>query len=766
MNRLMPAMRVLVAAMIVAGQALLATSAPAYQGDVWLDESFDSAPTVWTSNWYDAAVGSRNRFSSIPGGVDGNALKVSIPAGSHFGSAAHYKFADNGQAEPTDLYYRYFLRIPTGFVNYGRGKLPGPAGLYASSGRNGVKPTDANPGWSARMVFSPTYDGRDGSYTQLGFYPYHRDQPGSDGEILMWDPQTAALKHGEWSCVEGHVSMNTPGVANGVLEGWVDEQLAFYQSDFKFRGTTDPATAVKSMWLDVYYGGDANAPGSLSFEFDSLVLSSERIGCGLGSGRFYDTGSSVHADNIERLAEARITLGCNPPTNDRYCPTEPVTRGQMAAFLTRALNLPPDTTNRFTDDNGSVFEAQIQSLAAARITLGCNPPTNDRYCPDQTVTREQMASFLARALSLPPAPDYEPPLPFEPAVPAGFDAVVPVGWSIQAVSNSQPLGARILIEAGTHYRQTVIPKTGQVFVGEPGAILDGVGDYQWAFGGSSSGATVEGLEIMSYGTAVNPTGSDWFVSGNVFHDNIHGVASSAAGIRISDNVMHHHLREAILLTGGSSSEISGNVVSYSNQTKETIYNGGIALRGVAGAQVIANTIRDNYGFGIRIDGGSRNTVVTGNTVTDNWGSGIFSDDAYATVISDNALTRNGLNPALAASWGAGIIVRGPDAEIISNSLDSNNAGILIVEVSTPSGPLGPYTPANSTVLDNSMTNSGLAGIKAWTVTVLNSATVDRNHYQHRDPDIKAWLWNATGAPQTWAEWRAFGNDPNGSFASK
>ncbi len=113
---------------------------------------------------------------------------------------------------------------------------------------------------------------------------------------------------------------------------------------------------------------------------------------------FDDDAGSIHQAAINSIAAAGITLGCNPPANDLFCPTEHVTRGQMAAFLNRGLNLPPDTTNRFIDDNGSIFEAQIQSLAASGITLGCNPPTNDRFCPDQFVTRGQMASFLARSL--------------------------------------------------------------------------------------------------------------------------------------------------------------------------------------------------------------------------------------------------------------------------------------------------------------------------------------------------------------------------------
>ena len=74
--------------------------------------------------------------------------------------------------------------------------------------------------------------------------------------------------------------------------------------------------------------------------------------------------------------------GCNPPFNDAFCPDDPVTRGQMAAFLVRALGYTDDGGgNQFTDDNGSVFESAIDRLATAGVTLGCNPPANDRVLP-------------------------------------------------------------------------------------------------------------------------------------------------------------------------------------------------------------------------------------------------------------------------------------------------------------------------------------------------------------------------------------------------
>jgi beta-lactamase superfamily II metal-dependent hydrolase len=120
-------------------------------------------------------------------------------------------------------------------------------------------------------------------------------------------------------------------------------------------------------------------------------------------GTFVDDNGNVHEANIEAIAAAGITKGCNPPTNNRYCPDSSVTRGQMAAFLRRAFKLPASSTDYFVDDNDSIFEGDINAVAAAGITKGCNPPANNRFCPDGNVTRGQMAAFLRRTFRYPAA---------------------------------------------------------------------------------------------------------------------------------------------------------------------------------------------------------------------------------------------------------------------------------------------------------------------------------------------------------------------------
>lgn len=115
----------------------------------------------------------------------------------------------------------------------------------------------------------------------------------------------------------------------------------------------------------------------------------------VGTGPFGDIGGNIHAGAINAIAAAGITLGCS---DGRYCPADPVRRDQMASFLTRAFALTP-APSPFTDTAGSVHEADIGAIAAQGITLGCAANT---YCPTDPVRRDQMASFLARALDLEP----------------------------------------------------------------------------------------------------------------------------------------------------------------------------------------------------------------------------------------------------------------------------------------------------------------------------------------------------------------------------
>lgn len=115
-------------------------------------------------------------------------------------------------------------------------------------------------------------------------------------------------------------------------------------------------------------------------------------------GVFEDDDGNVHEADIEFIASIGITFGCNPPDNDQYCPDDLVTRAQMASFLARTFGVSASSENHFTDDDGNVHEGNINAIADAGITVGCNPPANTSYCPNDFVTRAQMATFIIRGL--------------------------------------------------------------------------------------------------------------------------------------------------------------------------------------------------------------------------------------------------------------------------------------------------------------------------------------------------------------------------------
>lgn len=213
-------------------------------------------------------------------------------------------------------------------------------------------------------------------------------------------------------------------MVNGT-EAWVhraDNQ--WLGDDYWYAFAGDPSRTPSGS--KVAYSGPApvapfNDIVGSGFYHDIIWLSESGITSGCGSGRFCprglvtrsqmasfiaralalppasvdyfaDDNGSAHEADINRLAASGITGGCR---EGAFCPQGAVTREQMASFLSRALGLPTSSTDFFTDDDGSRHEADINRLAASRVTGGCGP---SRYCPSASITREQMAAFLHRAL--------------------------------------------------------------------------------------------------------------------------------------------------------------------------------------------------------------------------------------------------------------------------------------------------------------------------------------------------------------------------------
>jgi hypothetical protein len=138
---------------------------------------------------------------------------------------------------------------------------------------------------------------------------------------------------------------------------------------------------------------DAIAPangsgGTFTIVVDTIV--------GLGAaGPFSDVpAAAYYADAVRALLNLGVTNGV---TSDSYAPAQPMTRGKIA-FINRALNLAPSAVDFFDDDNGSIFEADINAVAAAGIANGFTETT---FGPDVPINRAQLAAFVDRAFNLP-----------------------------------------------------------------------------------------------------------------------------------------------------------------------------------------------------------------------------------------------------------------------------------------------------------------------------------------------------------------------------
>lgn len=117
---------------------------------------------------------------------------------------------------------------------------------------------------------------------------------------------------------------------------------------------------------------------------------------GWAADKFKDVpDSNIFHDDIAWLADAGVTKGCNPPTNDEFCPGDNVRRETMAAFMRRLA------TNQVVD------AGRLQGYSAAQLISGGGPVATgagNRYGSgdDPTILRDEVITELgALAIKVP-----------------------------------------------------------------------------------------------------------------------------------------------------------------------------------------------------------------------------------------------------------------------------------------------------------------------------------------------------------------------------
>ncbi|MCP3976363.1 MAG: DNRLRE domain-containing protein, partial [bacterium] len=285
------------------------------------DEGIDGHPDVYehttftNTSWANVyansdsptlqVVSSGTGFESL----DGSALKITVPEGENTGSGVAFKFQDQTGSEPEEIFFRYYIRIDQSWDPTYGGKFPGISGTYGVAGWGG-RPSDGTNGWSARGLFQPNVAGAANplyNTVPVGHYVYHAEQPTQWGDNVLWqEAYLGYLEKDRWYSIEQHLVLNTPGIDNGVLETWVDGRLAYRQTDWRWRDTT--ALKIEQIWLNVYHGGSDVPDQDISLYIDNIVIADSYIGpmkgapCAPTSGTFIDDDGSVFEANIEALA--------------------------------------------------------------------------------------------------------------------------------------------------------------------------------------------------------------------------------------------------------------------------------------------------------------------------------------------------------------------------------------------------------------------------------------------------------------------------------
>ena len=169
---------------------------------------------------------------------------------------------------------------------------------------------------------------------------------------------------------------------------------------------------------------------------------------------FEDIEGDANADDIARISPngLMITTGT---TNTTYSPDDPVIRAHMALFLTRlyervAGSEAPAADTEFTDiaERNAEQQAAIGQLFGLGVTTGTSATT---YSPSDNVTREQMASFVARMYrvldALPQAPGAPAALTATPHGTAGN--ALAITWAAPDSGTSDITG--YVVQWGTNY---------------------------------------------------------------------------------------------------------------------------------------------------------------------------------------------------------------------------------------------------------------------------------------------------------------------------
>jgi parallel beta-helix repeat protein len=359
------------------------------------------------------------------------------------------------------------------------------------------------------------------------------------------------------------------------------------------------------------------------------------------------------------------------------------------------------------------------------------------------------------------------------------------GADIQGLVNAYVGATTFCLRQGTHrLLNSITPRSGNAFIGEYGAIIDGSG---WATADATKGAfrawnqdiddvTIRNLLIrnvpMGGVTAFRDFADRWTV------EDVEIGPCGGTGINLphSSALRRSYVHHCVV--GGYAAYLSNNSTWEDN---EFAYNGNESKICLTAGTIFRRSFVHHSVNGIWFDGENIQSRIEDNRVEDNVGVGIYYEVSGQGIIRNNVARRNGEH---------GVLVSGSHSvDVSGNTLDDNWRGVtFFVDCSRMANDGGsggggayvypghtsePFYMQDVSVHDNAITIRAQAdvfaagfGYTGCTATQLNAyltgvknLTFANNDY--RVPSMTGWYWLWNGF-KTWAEWQALGQDATGT----
>ncbi len=264
-------------------------------------------PDWWQHGWLKVASTTKPKVAEAAhvgnasiinkGCISGSCLRVEMKQYQSGAIAIHWPLKEAGLA-PESAYLRYYLKLAPNFdpaLCDSQGGGQGSGGKFPgfSDVRVWPEPQCGNGGafadgincWSMRALFRNCYkacDTKPAATTRFGSYPYLSGQ--KTFEAGIWDnddwgqgtysqpfggcstPEDVGgcgigdggvLENDKWYRMETQITMNTPGVADGIHRGWVDGVLSYEKKNVIYRMPGHDNLHVRTVWLNVHAGGES-----------------------------------------------------------------------------------------------------------------------------------------------------------------------------------------------------------------------------------------------------------------------------------------------------------------------------------------------------------------------------------------------------------------------------------------------------------------------------------------------------------------------------